>query len=109
MQATDAETPALVVKNPVANRESKHDRLMVTSFALASMEPQRPSEKLSDPLRQAYAYSSAADIEAAKAVAALPQVTSQSAAVPSKLKAEKAEPKVDRTEKSAPKGLGDKP
>jgi len=109
MQATDAETPALVVKNPVANRESKHDRLMVTSFALASMEPQRPSEKLSDPLRQAYASSSAADIEAAKAVAALPQVTSQSAAVPSKLKAEKAEPKVDRTEKIEPKGVVNKP
>jgi hypothetical protein len=109
MQATDAETPALVVKNPVANRESKHDRLMVTSFALASMEPQRPSEKLSDPLRQAYASSSAADIEAAKAVAALPQVTSQSAAVPSKLKAEKAEPKVDRTEKIEPKAVVNKP
>jgi len=109
MQATDAETTALVVKNPVANRESKHDRLMVTSFALASMEPQRPSEKLSDPLRQAYASSSAADIEAAKAVAALPQVTSQSAAVPSKLKAEKAEPKVDRTEKIEPKAVVNKP
>jgi hypothetical protein len=103
MQATDSETPALVVKNPVANRESKHDRLTVTSFALASMEPQqRASEKLSEPLRQAYALSSAADIEAAKAVAALPQVTSQNAAAPAKLKGEvpkaelrAAEPKVE--------------
>ena len=109
MQATDSETPALVVKNPVANRESKHDRLTVTSFALASMEPQRASDKLAEPLRRAYASSSAADIEAAKAVAALPQVTSQSAAVPSKLKAEKAEPKVDRTEKIEPKAVVNKP
>jgi hypothetical protein len=88
MQATDSETPAMVVKSPVANREGKHDRLAVTSFALASMEPQRPSEKLSEPLRQAYASSSAADIEAAKAVAALPQVTSQSSASPAKAKVE---------------------
>jgi hypothetical protein len=100
MQATDAETPALVVKNPVANRESKHDRLMVTSFALASMEPQRASDKLAEPLRRAYASSSAADIEAAKAVAALPQVESQNGAAAAKPKAEakvesKSETKVD--------------
>ena len=95
MQATDAETPALVVKNPVANRESKHDRLTVTSFALASMEPQRASDKLAEPLRRAYASSSAADIEAAKAVAALPQVESQNGAAAVKSKVEsKADPKV---------------
>ena len=99
MQATDSETPALVVKNPVANRESKHDRLTVTSFALASMEPQRASDKLAEPLRRAYASSSAADIEAAKAVAALPQVESQNGAAAVKSKAEvkvesKADPKV---------------
>jgi len=76
MQATDAETPAMVVKNPVANRESKHDRLTVTSLALASLEPQQ-SQGLSEPLRQAYASSSAADVEAAKAVAALPEVAPQ--------------------------------
>jgi hypothetical protein len=79
MQATEAETPALVVKNPVANRESKHDRLAVASLALASLEPQQP-ETASETLRQAYAASSAADIEAAKAVAALPQVEPQSGA-----------------------------
>jgi hypothetical protein len=78
MQAMDSETPAMVVKNPVANRESKHDRLAVTSFALASLEP--PQASTTDSLRQAYAASSAADIEAAKAVAALPQVAPQSAA-----------------------------
>ena len=60
MQVTEAETPALVVKNPIANRESKHDRLTVTSFALASMEPPQ-SESASESLRQAYAASSAAD------------------------------------------------
>jgi hypothetical protein len=76
MQASDAETPALVVKNPVANRESKHDRLSVTSLALASLEPQQ-SVSANESLRQAYAASSAADIEAAKAVAALPQVAPQ--------------------------------
>jgi hypothetical protein len=78
MQAMDSETPAMVVKNPVANRESKHDRLAVTSFALASLEP--PQSSTTDSLRQAYAASSAADIEAAKAVAALPQVAPQAAA-----------------------------
>jgi hypothetical protein len=76
MQASDAETPALVVKNPVANRESKHDRLSVASLALASLEPQQ-SVNANESLRQAYAASSAADIEAAKAVAALPQVAPQ--------------------------------
>jgi hypothetical protein len=88
MQVTEAETPALVVKDPVANRESKRDRLAVASFALASLEPQQQpesqnqnqSQKLSEPLRQAYASSSPADIEAAKAVAALPQVVPHSEA-----------------------------
>jgi hypothetical protein len=81
MQASDAETPAMVVKNPVANRESKHDRLSVTSLALASLEPPQ-SESFSEPLRQAYASSSAADIEAAKAAAALPQLVPQTASAP---------------------------
>lgn len=88
MQASDAETPALVVKNPVANRESKHDRLMVTSLALASLEPQQ-SESANESLRQAYAASSAADIEAAKAVAALPQVAPQLTAPKTKAAANK--------------------
>jgi hypothetical protein len=78
MQATDSETPAMVVKNPVANREAKHDRLAMASLALASLEPQQ-SQGLSEPLRQAYASSSAADVEAAKAVAALPEVAQPSA------------------------------
>jgi hypothetical protein len=98
MQAGDAETPAVVVKNPVANRVSKHDRLMVTSLALASLEPTQ-SHSATESLRQAYAASSAADIEAAKAVAALPQVVAPSAA-PSKLKAEAAKTQPPPTQKS---------
>ena len=91
MQATGAETPALVVKNPVANRESKHDRLAVASLALASLEPQQ-SASANESLRQAYAASSAADIEAAKAVAALPQVVPQPAAPKAKAAAIKPQP-----------------
>jgi len=91
MQATGAETPALVVKNPVANRESKHDRLAVASLALASLEPQQ-SASAKESLRQAYAASSAADIEAAKAVAALPQVVPQPAAPKAKAAAIKPQP-----------------
>jgi hypothetical protein len=95
MQASDAETPAMVVKNPVANRESKHDRLAVTSLALASLEPQQPAST-TESLRQAYAASSAADIEAAKAVAALPQVASASAAA-SKPKAAATKPPAQKS------------
>jgi hypothetical protein len=68
MMAPAAE-PAPVVKSPIANRESKHDRLSIMSLAQASLE--QPKTEM---LRQAYAASSAADIEAAKAVQALPRV-----------------------------------
>jgi hypothetical protein len=54
------------VKSPVANRESKQDRLKVARLALASFEP-----PLSEPLRQAYASSIPADLETPK-IAALP-------------------------------------
>jgi hypothetical protein len=57
-----------VVKSPIANRESKQDRLMVTQFALASYEP-APAQKLSEPLRQAFASTRPADIEQPKSVA----------------------------------------
>jgi hypothetical protein len=98
MQAGDAATPAIVAKNPIANRESKHDRLMVTSFALASLEP-APVRGTNESLRQAYAASSAADIEAAKAVAALPQLAAPVAA-PSKPKVEAAKPAQPPAQKS---------
>ena len=76
MEASQAETPAPVAKSPVANRESKQDRLSVVRYALAAVEP---SQTLSAPIRQAYASSSPADVEAAKAVAALPKLAPQPA------------------------------
>ncbi len=111
MQVTEAETPALVVKNPIANRESKHDRLTVTSFALASMEPPQ-SESASESLRQAYAASSAADIEAAKAVAALPQIVPpprSKAVEPKTAEPKTAEPKTVEPKTAEPKAAASKP
>jgi hypothetical protein len=80
MSASDEATPAPVVRDPVANRAAKQDRLAVFSLAQASMEP--PSTAATDVLRQAYASSSPADVEAAKAVAALTQSAPVTAAVP---------------------------
>jgi ABC-type transporter Mla MlaB component len=68
-----AAEPAPVVSNPVANREVKQDRLSVMSFASAALPPAQPASS-TEMLRQAYASSSPADIEAAKAVQALPRV-----------------------------------
>ncbi|MGA7804422.1 hypothetical protein [Bradyrhizobium sp.] len=71
----DGATAAPVVKDPVANRAAKADRLSVASYALAALEPEQQSPEMTEQLRQAYASSSPADVEAAKAVAALRQVT----------------------------------
>lgn len=66
--AARAEITSPAVKGHVANRESKQDKLPVATLALASFgPPQTPS--LSEPLRQAYASSSPADVEAATAAA----------------------------------------
>ena len=81
MSASEETTPAPVVKSPVANRAAKQDRLAVFSLAQASMEPP-PSPAATDVLRQAYASSSPADVEAAKAVAALSQSAPVAAQVP---------------------------
>jgi hypothetical protein len=86
MEAALAETSAPVAKSPVANRENKQDRLSVTRFALAAFEPPK-TVAVAEPLRQAYAASSAADVEAARAVAALPQIAPQPAPAPPKPKA----------------------
>jgi hypothetical protein len=75
MEASVAAMPAPVVKSPVANREAKQDRLSVVRYALASAEP-------SEIFRQAYASSSPADVEAARAVAALPKLAPQQAMAP---------------------------
>ena len=65
---------AASVKGPVSNRESKNDRLAVATLALAAFE--RPQAAgLSEPLRQAYAAASAADI-------AMPQIAAPAAAPP---------------------------
>jgi hypothetical protein len=81
MEASVAAMPAPVVKSPVANREAKQDRLSVSRFGLAAIEPANAANA-AETLRQAYASSSAADVEAARAVAALPKVA-QPAAAPS--------------------------
>ena len=62
-----AEQP-LVNSPVVANRDGKTDKLTVMRLAMASLEPQQATAAWSEPLRQAYAASSAADLEAAKAV-----------------------------------------
>jgi hypothetical protein len=64
---------AASVKGPVSNRESKNDRLAVATLALAAFEPPQTTG-LSEPLRQAYAAATPADIAMPKiaAPAALP-------------------------------------
>jgi len=76
----DAETPAPVVKSPIANRESKQDRLI--SLAQASFEPTRNIRSATEILRQAYTSSGPADLEAAKSFAALPPPVVQPAPAP---------------------------
>ena len=65
--AAGAAMVSAVVKTPVANRESKQDRLQVARLALASFEP--PQTSALSELRQAYASSTPADLEAAKIAA----------------------------------------
>jgi hypothetical protein len=64
-----------VAQNPVSNKEGKRDRLAVAALALASFEPPQ-NATLGEPLRQAFASSTSADIEipkiAAPAVPAMP-------------------------------------
>ncbi len=72
MEASVAAMPAPVVKSPVANREAKQDRLSVVRYALAAVDS-------SEIFRQAYASSSPADVEAARAVAVLPKFAPQPA------------------------------
>jgi hypothetical protein len=51
------------VKGPVSNRASKNDKLAIAKLALAAFEPPQTAN-LSEPLRQAYASTSPADIAA---------------------------------------------
>src|SRR5262249_44151331 len=70
MPLSGAQMPVPIVTSPVANREAKQDRLSVMTLAQASAPPQTMT--MNEMLRQAYASSSVADVEAAKAVATLP-------------------------------------
>ena len=72
--ATAEMIPAKAIA-PVANRESKHDKLAVALPTAATAES-TAAVNLSEPLRQAYASSNPTDTEAENAVAAaLPAVT----------------------------------
>jgi hypothetical protein len=70
-----SEMASPVVQGPVANRESKKDRLAVAtatlaSVALASYQPPQTVAALSEPLRQAFASADPVDIEMPKMIAA---------------------------------------
>ena len=67
--AARLEMASPVVKTPVSNKESKKDRLAVAALALAAFEPPQQTASLSEPLRQAYASTAPADIEAPKIAA----------------------------------------
>jgi hypothetical protein len=68
-------------KAPVSNKESKKDRLAVVSYALAAYEPPQTTAALSEPLRQAYASATPADIGLPKEVAP-PAPTAPAASLP---------------------------
>jgi hypothetical protein len=57
------------VQNPVSNRESKKDKLVVATLALAAYEPPEATASLSEPLRQAYASTAPADLGIPKVTA----------------------------------------
>ena len=82
-----AEVASRIVISPVANRESKQDKLVVAGLALASADlSQTPT--LSEPLRQAYAAAGSADIvempQAAAPVAAPPKAKAAAKPAPQK-------------------------
>ena len=66
---------------PVSNKESKKDKLAVVSYALAAYEPPQTTAALSEPLRQAYASATPADIGLPKEVAPA-AATSPAASLP---------------------------
>src|ERR1700676_2686137 len=72
--AARSEMASPVVTSPVANRQSKQDRLAIATLATASFEPPQATATPREPLRQAFAWSAPADIEMPKmaAPAAMP-------------------------------------
>jgi hypothetical protein len=67
--AAGSQIAELVLKNPVSNKEGKTDRLALATFALASFEPPQTTVTSNEPLRQAFASSTSADIPAPLAAA----------------------------------------
>jgi hypothetical protein len=65
-----------VVDGPVSNVESKQDRLVVAAVGPASSEPPQPAV-VSEPLREAFASSAPADVEASKLVASVDMSSAQ--------------------------------
>jgi len=63
--AARSEPASPVVQSAVSNKEAKKDRLAVVAFALASYEPPQTAVS-SEPLRQAFASTSPADVETPK-------------------------------------------
>jgi hypothetical protein len=63
--AARSEMAASVVQSPVSNKAGKKDKLPVAALATASFEPPQTAT-LSEPLRQAFASSTSADIAAPK-------------------------------------------
>jgi hypothetical protein len=67
---------SLINNSPVANRESKQDKLAVARVAMAAFDPSQTAS-VSEPLRQAYASASPADIEMPKLAAPMAEPQAQ--------------------------------
>jgi hypothetical protein len=87
--AARADMASAVVKSPVANRETKQDKLAVTRLALASFDPPQTAS-LSEPLRQAYASAAPGDIEIPGVAAPSTEAPAQAAPPKPKLAARPA-------------------
>ena len=87
--AARADMISPIVINPVANRESKQDKLAVARLALASFDPPQTAS-VSEPLRQAYASAASGDIEMPGVAAAAAETPAQLAAPKPKLAAKPA-------------------
>ena len=87
--AARADMISPIVISPVANRETKQDKLAVARLALASFDPPQTAS-VSEPLRQAYASAAPGDIEMPRVAAAAAETPAQLAPPKSKLAAKPA-------------------
>jgi hypothetical protein len=85
-----------LAESPVANRESKQDKLAVARSALVSFDPPQTAS-LSGPLRQAYASAAPADIEIPKFTAPMAEPSVQEAVPPKPKAAAKPAPQKSYT------------